>query len=137
MRIVHVCLSGPFYEGYAYQDNLLPKYHKRLGHDVAIIAPTFSRFDDKTGRVNEEMAGETTMRDGVKLIRIPAIFPYRIHVHFHLYRYLGSTITALNPDLIFVHSVAKDTKVLGLYLIIIPISRTDAGINSRIGTLAI
>ena len=37
MKIVHLCLCSFFPDNYSYQENLLPKYHKRLGYDVEVI----------------------------------------------------------------------------------------------------
>ena len=53
MKIVHLCLCGLFGEKYAYQDNLLTKYHKKMGNEVTIIAPTASKFTSNGGVVNE------------------------------------------------------------------------------------
>ena len=37
MKIVHLCMAGPYTQGYSYQDNILPKYHAKLGFDVTIL----------------------------------------------------------------------------------------------------
>lgn len=37
MKIVHLCLSAFYIEGFGYQGEYNPKYNKR-GHDVTIIA---------------------------------------------------------------------------------------------------
>lgn len=48
MRIVHACLSNNFFcKDFAYQDNLLPKYHSKLCHEAYIIATTDVRPDEK------------------------------------------------------------------------------------------
>ena len=38
MRITHLCLGCFFPDGYSYQENMLPKYHKLMGADVTVIA---------------------------------------------------------------------------------------------------
>lgn len=38
MKIIHVCLSGPFTDGLAYQENELVKQHVMLGHEVIVVA---------------------------------------------------------------------------------------------------
>ena len=44
MKIVHVCLAGiGVTDGWTYQENLLTKYHKKLGHDVTIITSQWVR----------------------------------------------------------------------------------------------
>ena len=49
MKIVHLCLASFYPDGYSYQENLLPKFHKELGLDVEVIASTQSF--DKDGRI--------------------------------------------------------------------------------------
>ena len=36
MKIVHI--SENYIEGWGYQENLLPQYQKRVGHDVVVIS---------------------------------------------------------------------------------------------------
>ena len=50
MRITHLCLGCFFPDGYSYQENMLPKYHKKLGHDVSVVA-SLQTFD-KNGNVS-------------------------------------------------------------------------------------
>jgi len=37
MNIVHVSPNAPFNDGWGFQENLLPKYHAKLGHHVTLI----------------------------------------------------------------------------------------------------
>ena len=40
MKICHLCLNGPYNEGWNYQENILPKYHVKQGHKVyQIVTP--------------------------------------------------------------------------------------------------
>lgn len=106
MKIVHVCISSNvFGENYAYQDNLLSKYHKKLGHDVTVIAPTYSAFDKNTGSINSEPVGVKYMDNGVKLIRLKPLLPCKLNQHFHMFRGLNDAIEQEHPDLIFCHSM--------------------------------
>ena len=41
MKIVHLCLCGPVTDGWNYQDNILPKYHKLMGHNTTIVTSEF------------------------------------------------------------------------------------------------
>ena len=43
MKIVHICLAGPFTDGWNYQDNMISKYHKKMGFDVTVIASQWIR----------------------------------------------------------------------------------------------
>jgi hypothetical protein len=37
MKIVHICLACFYVEGMGYQENLLPKYHVKQGHQVTVL----------------------------------------------------------------------------------------------------
>lgn len=104
MKIVHVCISAPWGDKYAYQENLLPHHHKLMGHDVTIIAPVFSRIGDYGG--NREPAGESYLSDGTKVIRLkPQIDNRRLLSHIPSVKGLKKTIIAEHPDLLFLHDV--------------------------------
>lgn len=105
MKIVHICLCGLFGENYAYQDNLLTKYHKKMGHEVTIIAPTMAQFTSNGGVVNES-AGSKMLDNGCKLIRVETKFKSaRFNRYLNLYKDIKPMILAEKPDLIFVHNV--------------------------------
>lgn len=104
MKIVHLCLCSPFYEGYAYQDNLLPRYHKRAGHDVSIITSPYGRFKETSG-FESVPAGVYQLDEGIKLIRLKAIFPQKINTHVYWYYGLYKQLKKEKPDLMFVHGV--------------------------------
>lgn len=108
MKIVHVCLtSNVFGKHYAYQDNLLSKAHAKLGHNVSIIAPTYSEFDKNSGKVISAPVGEEIIEDGIRLIRLQPSLPTSINQHIHLFFGLPDAIYSINPDLIFVHGVSS------------------------------
>ena len=69
MRITHLCLACFFPDGYSYQENMLPKYHKKLGHDVSVIA-SLQTFD-KNGKVTAQNpappSGITSLTGGDKI----------------------------------------------------------------------
>ena len=41
MRVVHI-QAGGFYDGWTYQENLLPKWQHKNGHDVTVITTRWS-----------------------------------------------------------------------------------------------
>jgi hypothetical protein len=47
MTVPHCCLANFYVDGYGYQENVLPRAHKRQGHDVAILASTETYVDNK------------------------------------------------------------------------------------------
>ena len=45
MKILHIAPNAPYNRGWGYQENLLPKYHKKLGHDVTVVVQTRTHQD--------------------------------------------------------------------------------------------
>lgn len=107
MKIVHVCLCGTFGEDYAYQDNLLPKYHRLLGNDVTIIAPTYCRINTSTGEEEQSASGVKYLKDGEKLIRLRPLIDIKLNVRLHLFRGLKECLESEKPDLLFVHGLSS------------------------------
>lgn len=108
MKIVHVCLnSSVFGKNYAYQDNLLSKAHKKLGHEVSIVAPVYSEYDQKTGKIICENPGEEIIDNDIRLIRLKPALPYKLNHSIHLFVGLKNVLEKLDPDLIFVHGVTS------------------------------
>lgn len=105
MKILHICICGEFYEKYAYQDNLLAKYHRKLGHDVTILASTRCRFDQKSGKVIQDYTKCKYLEDGTKVIRLGSFIPLAINKHIHYYCGFKNVVLSEKPDLIFVHGV--------------------------------
>ena len=104
MKIVHVCFSSPWNEKYAYQENLLPHYHRLMGHDVTIIAPVFSKIGDYYG--NRLPEGESFLSDGSKVIRLaPRVDNRRYLSHIPSIKGLKRTLISERPDLLFLHDV--------------------------------
>ena len=101
MRIVHVCLNGPYTEGFGYQENLLTKYHKHLGHEVIILANdckwiTFGQM--RCSRVKENYTNE----NGIQVRRLIPVFGTlgrKLGIYSGFFRMLKE----LRPDVIFFH----------------------------------
>ncbi|WP_416201291.1 MAG: hypothetical protein ACFWUD_03875 [Thermocaproicibacter melissae] len=49
MKIVHLCLCGPFNDNWGYQDNIIPKHNKKDGHDVTVITSVFINSTKQEG----------------------------------------------------------------------------------------
>lgn len=94
-------MKSPFSEGFNYQDNLLPEYQHRLGHDVTILTGTRSR--DKGGKIVNVLAGRKVLESGVTLIRIESGGKLRQFLGF--YPSVMHIINELSPDMIFIHSL--------------------------------
>lgn len=103
-KICHVVLCNPFNDGWSYQENLLSKYHKRLGYLVTIITTPYIT-DTKTNGYKYFRTGEYVNEEGIKIVRLPIIVSQKCQVMKVLRCYKGTYNTLVNekPDIIFVH----------------------------------
>lgn len=105
MRILHCCLASFYNEGYGYQENILPRMHKKQGHVVKIVAST-EKFVDKInlGYVN---AHTFINEDGIEVTRLPycSCLPLKMAAKFRLYKGVEKELQAFAPDIIFMHDV--------------------------------
>lgn len=117
MKILHLCISAFYIDNYSYQENMLTKYHVKMGHDVTVIASNYSF--DKNGK-SYYMSGskEYVNNDGVKVIRLEYKKPfYRINRLLRRFHGLYPAIEKTAPDLIFTHNIsAIDMHQITLYL---------------------
>ena len=106
MRILHLCLSCFYIDGYNYQENVLPRIHKEDGHDVRIIAST-ETFTDNVS-LNYVEPAEYVTEYGVPIKRIPyvKIGPKLATVKIRKYAGLYQEIVAFAPDVIMVHAMS-------------------------------
>lgn len=117
MRILHLCLASFYIDNYSYQENLLPKYHKKLGFDVEIIASLVS-FDEsgnscllpeESTYINENDIPVTRVnyKQGIgKLAKI-----------LRVYSRTSELLVKSNPDIIFIHGAQfLDIKKVVSYL---------------------
>lgn len=114
-KIVHIMLAGPVTDGWTYQDNLLTKYHRRLGYEVTIITSQWVWGEngklvkfEKTDYINE---------NDVKVIRLPINgkdeFPRKFKKYYGLY----TAIESEKPDIFFIHGVSfADLKTVVRYI---------------------
>lgn len=68
MNILHICLLAPYNDYWGYQDNLLPKYHQKMGHQVTVI--TSNTMHNGEGKIVETECGRYTLNDGQEIIRL-------------------------------------------------------------------
>ena len=108
MKIVHICATSNFFNpNLGYQDNLLSKYHSKLGHAVTIIAPTYDHVDGDTGKIVEVTASETIINNNIKLVRIKPVLPISVNQHVHLCCGVKKALKKDKPEFIFVHGIAS------------------------------
>lgn len=116
MKIVHLCLGCFYVDNYSYQENMLPKYHVKMGHDVTVIASLLS-FDKNGKPCYLEKASEYHDKNGYKVVRLNYKLPRGIFKILKGYQGLYDRLEIEQPDVIFIHGVAiYDTSVVVKYL---------------------
>jgi 1,2-diacylglycerol 3-alpha-glucosyltransferase len=101
MKIVHVCLTGPYTDNYGYQENIIPRYHAMDGHEVTIITSTATfGMKENVFSIGHTEAGEYILDNGIKVIRLKNKSIERLRV-FPLYEVLCKE----KPDFIYVHGI--------------------------------
>ena len=107
MKIVHVVPNAPYNDNWGYQDNLLPKHHKIMGHDVTVIT---TNLIHSNGAVEQIEPCEYTLDDGVKVIRLKHrqyLFPVITALFTKLDIY--DLLKTIKPDFIFYHGLVSNT----------------------------
>lgn len=102
MKIVHLCLGSFFPDGYSYQENMLPKFHKLQGLDVEVIA-SLATFD-KNGKPSFLEHGSKYRNEyDIPVTRLDYRKPLKLYRKMK--RYIG-TYEALEkaaPQILFIH----------------------------------
>lgn len=114
-KIVHVMISAFFIEGAGYQENLLPRAHKRMGFDVTIITSRFCF--DHVNNVASRPSGTYINADGIKVIilddnkRYPLISPLQTKC-----KGLLRVLKEEHPDYLFMHNIEyMDSYIVARY----------------------
>ncbi|WP_286966412.1 MULTISPECIES: glycosyltransferase family 4 protein [Arsenicicoccus] len=100
-KVLHVCLACFYIDGYAYQENLLPRAHRRDGWEVEILASLLN-FNDRGRLFEEEDERQYINEDGIPVRRI-AYARLPLSRRLRLYRGLSKQLHQSRPDIIFVH----------------------------------
>lgn len=105
MRILHCCLACFYIDNYSYQENILPRYHKLMGHEVKIVASTESF--DKNGRITYIDAKRYMNEDGIEVVRLPYVtyIPDKAVKKLRRYKGLWEELNSFKPDFIFIHDI--------------------------------
>lgn len=102
MKIAHICLANFYIDGYSYQENLLPRYHKKMGYEVEIVASLFTF--DKNGKGTFLSECEPYFNeDGIKVSRLSYRKPSKLYRKLRRYNGLQHVIEKASPDLLFIH----------------------------------
>lgn len=100
MIICHLCLCGTYNEEWNYQENILPKYHVKMGFDVyQIVTP----YVMKCGAAVRSASKRYVNKNGVNVIRLNRKNISLSGKHFFIYPSLSAELEAICPDIIFIH----------------------------------
>lgn len=107
MRIVHIAPNAPYNDYWGYQDNLLPKYHSKLGNDVTLITTDLMH---KNGSIVKTDCNDYVLNDKVRVIRL-ARREYKSRVLTNLRARLDvyNILCEIKPDCIFFHGLISTT----------------------------
>lgn len=113
--ICHLCLHGPYNEGWNYQENILPKYHALMGIKVFQIVTCYI-WDN--GKINTIEPQRYVNANGVEVIRIyhdgKQILP---GMRWERYSEALGILEEIDPDFLFIHDVQfLDTDRLSKFL---------------------
>ena len=115
MKIVHVMLCGPVTDGWSYQDNLLTKYHRKLGYEVTMITSQWV-WGEKGSLVKFEKTNYLNEND-VKVVRLHIKGKDNFSRKFKRYEGLKQALELEKPDILFVHGVSFcDAKIVTDYI---------------------
>lgn len=108
MKIVHVCLSAPYVDGWGYQENLLPEYLQKNGVENHVIASN----DNLPVYLNKEMKEEIVKKGNsysIGEIKIHKIRGKKITTSLLLPYGLKDKLEEIAPDVIFHHNISVTT----------------------------
>ena len=103
MKILHLCLANFYIDNFSYQENILPKYHKIIGHEVSIIA-SLSTFDENGNETYLHSESSYTNEYNIPVHRINyKNFIKPIQRRLRRYANFYQTLLSEAPDIIFIH----------------------------------
>lgn len=105
MKILHCCLACFYIDNYSYQENILPRYHKRMGHEVMIVASTES-FDEN-GELTYVEPRSYKNEDDIPVVRLSYVkyMPFKVARKMRKYIGLKKVLESFCPDFIFIHDI--------------------------------
>lgn len=104
LKILHLCLTGPYTDNLNYQENMLTKFQKKLNNEVYIVASQW--YWEKNGNIRYTSRTKYTNDDGIKIYRLPIIGHNRnVFFRYKKYRYFMDSLNEIRPDIIFVHNL--------------------------------
>jgi 1,2-diacylglycerol 3-alpha-glucosyltransferase len=114
MKILHCCLAAFYIDNFGYQENILPKIHKKIGHDVYIVASTENYIDFVN--IGYSQPKDYFTKEGIPLTRIPYVkwIPHIIAKKLRIYSGFEKKLFEIKPDIMFLH----DCQFLSIFSVI-------------------
>jgi 1,2-diacylglycerol 3-alpha-glucosyltransferase len=105
LNILHCCLANFYIDGFGYQENILPREHKRLGHVVEVLAST--EVYNATLTMSYDEPSRYLSSDGYWVTRVAYVpwLPKVIVRKLRVYRDVARCLERFKPDLIFLHDL--------------------------------
>lgn len=131
MKIAHLCLSCFYYDGFSYQENLLPRQNVVDGHETIIIASTESI--DKQGKIIFLGKDKYQGSDGCLVYRVPynRSLPPLIRPKVRSYEGVYEILNNFKPDVVYFHGIsAYELLVLKKYKRLNPDAKIIVDVHS-------
>lgn len=109
-KITHVCLANFYCEGYTYQENMLPRFHCRMGYDVDVIASLVS-FDSNGRSCLLPVSEDYMNADGIHVTRLNYRSNLKVDRIFRRYAGFHEALEKSSPDILFVHGAQSAENV--------------------------
>lgn len=115
-KVVHLCLANFYTDGYSYQENMLPKFHQKLGYETEIIA-SLDTFN-KAGQF-VQYSGDLVYRNeyDIPVRRLPYRSPEKLYRILRRYQGVREALEQAKPDMLFIHGCQfSDIDIVADYL---------------------
>lgn len=104
MKILHICVTGPYTDGFNYQENMLTKYQAKAGHEVHLIASQWKW--SKGGKIEKHVGDNVYVNaDGVCVKRLPIKGDKDVFYRYKRFSGFYKAIEEIAPEVIFVHNL--------------------------------
>lgn len=103
MKVVHICLSNIFVDGYSYQENELVREHVKSGHEVVVLCST-ETYSEK-GKFAFLLPSEYMGVEGAKIIRLPYVswLPRAVARKVRMHPGVTEFLNEFKPDALLFH----------------------------------
>lgn len=104
MKIIHCCFGNEHYlDTWGYQQNTLPLYHAKLGHETIVIASNdvYPKMAGKELIESIKAKGDDYYNGPVRVIRCSSL--HHNNIHLQMAKGLSSILEREKPDIIFFH----------------------------------